>query len=138
MSDEELGRSDGKVWYIPHHGVYHPVTQKLRVVFDCGASYKGTSLKEQLLQGPDLTSSLVGVIIRFRQEPVAVMADVEAMFHQVRVPEADSDLLRFLWWPGGDWPQDLVEHKMVVPRLVAPVLPCESALRTIGKSLGLL
>lgn len=63
MSDEELGCSDGKVWYIPHHGVYHPVTQKLRVVFDCGASYKGTSLNEQLLQGPDLTSSLVGVII---------------------------------------------------------------------------
>lgn len=24
------------VWYIPHHGVYHPQkTDKLRVVFDC-------------------------------------------------------------------------------------------------------
>lgn len=40
-------------WYIPHHGVYHPQKKKLRVVFDCSAKYGGTSLNDQLLQGPD-------------------------------------------------------------------------------------
>lgn len=49
VPDEELGRNDGKVWYIPHHGVYHPKKHKLRVVFDCGASYQGVTLNEQLL-----------------------------------------------------------------------------------------
>lgn len=44
---------------------------------------------EQLLQGPDLTISLVGVVIWFRQEPAAIMVDMEAMFHQVKVPEDD-------------------------------------------------
>lgn len=58
VPEDEHKRSDGKVWYIPYHGVYHPVNQK----FYC-ALYQGTSLNEQLLQGHDLTSSLVGIII---------------------------------------------------------------------------
>lgn len=73
------------------------------MVFDCSAKYQGTSLNDQLLQGPDLTNSLIGVLTRFRQGPIiAFMADVEAMFHQVRVPAKDCDALRFLWWPNGD------------------------------------
>ncbi|KAL7874304.1 hypothetical protein SRHO_G00052740 [Serrasalmus rhombeus] len=114
VPDKELNRSDGKVWFIPHHAVYHPKKHKLRVVFDCGASYQGTTLNEQLLQGPDMTSSLVGVLTRFRQEPFAVMADVESMFHQVKVPPEDADLLRFLWWPDGDISKELQEYRMEV------------------------
>lgn len=114
VPDEELKRSDGKVWFIPHHGVYHPKKHKMRVVFDCGASYQGTTLNEQLLQGPDMTSSLVGVLTRFRQERVAIMADVESMFHQVKVPPEDADLLRFLWWPDGDTSKEMQEYRMEV------------------------
>ena len=45
-------------WYIPHHGVYHPEKpEKIRVIFDCSARFCGTSLNDQLLQGPDLTNS---------------------------------------------------------------------------------
>ena len=36
--------------------IRHPAKQKLRVVFDCGASFQGTLLNQQLLQGLDLTS----------------------------------------------------------------------------------
>ena len=49
-----------------------------------------------------------------RQEPVAFMADIEAMFYQVRVPEAQRDLFRFMWWPNGDITQDLQEYQMNV------------------------
>lgn len=56
----------------------------------------------------------MGVIVRFRQETVAVMANVEAMFHQFRVNDEHTDLLRFLWWPDGNYKQELVEHKMLV------------------------
>lgn len=114
LNSTECEPTEGRTWYLPHHGVRHPVKQKLRVVFDCGASFQGTSLNQQLLQGPDLTSSLVGVLMRFRQETVAVMADVEAMFHQVRVSDEDTDLFRFLWWPDGNHEHELVEHKMLV------------------------
>ncbi len=61
-----------------------------------------------------MTNSLIGVLTRFRQESVAMMTDVEAMYYQVRVTEKDTDMLRFLWWPNGDVSQDLVEYKMVV------------------------
>ena len=94
--------------------MYHPKKHKLRVVFDCGATYQGLSLNSQLLQGPDLTNNLTGVLTRFRQGAVAFIADVEAMFHQVRVPDEDSDLLRFLWWPDGELCKDLEDYKMVV------------------------
>lgn len=51
-----------EVWYIPHHGIDHPrKPDKIRVVFDCAAKFKGTSLNEALLQGPDLTNSLTDV-----------------------------------------------------------------------------
>lgn len=59
--------------------------QKIRVVFDCSATYKGQSLNKQLLQGPDLTNRLVGVLLRFRVERVAFMCDIAKMFHQVIV-----------------------------------------------------
>ena len=79
-------------WYLPHHPVFNPQKPgKIRVVFDCSAKYRNTSLNDQLLQGPDLPNSLVGVLTRFRQEKVAIMADIEAMFHQVRVSPGDCD-----------------------------------------------
>ncbi|XP_031425669.1 uncharacterized protein LOC116220856 [Clupea harengus] len=114
VPQEELAQSTGKVWYLPHHGVYHPKKKKLRVVFDCAASYQGVSLNTELLQGPDLTNSLIGVIMRFRKEPVAIMSDIKSMFHQVRVARSDVNYLRFLWWPKGETSQAPKEHRMLV------------------------
>ncbi|KAL2083621.1 hypothetical protein ACEWY4_021394 [Coilia grayii] len=105
---------DGNVWYIPHHGVYHPKKRTIRVVFDCGASFQGTSLNSELLQGPHLTNTLIGVLTRFRQEPIAMMADIQAMFHQVKVTESHTDFLRFLWWPQGHVDEAPVEYRMTV------------------------
>ena len=115
VPQESLKTAQDKAWYIPPHGVYHPKKpQKIRVVFDCSAKFRGTSLNDQLLQGPDLTNSLFGVLTRFRQEPVAFMGDIEAMFYQVRVPVYQRDFLRFLWWPGGDLNAENEEYRMVV------------------------
>ena len=57
------------VWYLPHHPVINVNKPgKVRVVFDCAATYNGISLNSQLLQGQNLMNNLVGVLIRFRQE----------------------------------------------------------------------
>ena len=105
---------EGKTWYIPHHGVRHPHKKKLRIVYYCAATYRGTSLNTELIQGPDLTNSLQGVLLRFRQEPVAFMSDIQSMFHQVRVKTEDRDMLRFLWWPEGNLQSPLQDYRMKV------------------------
>ena len=61
-----------------------------------------------------MTNQLVGVLTRFREEPVAFIVDVEAMFHQVRVPEDQRSLLRFLWWENGDIRNPIEDHEMCV------------------------
>ncbi|XP_071944668.1 uncharacterized protein [Antedon mediterranea] len=112
---KDLARADGKVWYIPHHGVYHPKKpDKVRVVFDCTCKYHGVSLNDLLLQGPNLTNNLIGVLLRFRQENVAVMGDIVSMFYQVHVPKDECDFLRFYWWPQGNLSIDPVIYRMTV------------------------
>ena len=65
-------------------------------MFDCAAKYQGHSLNDKCKQGPDL-NKLVHVLLRFRQHKWAIMADVEAMYYQVKVVQEDRDALRFLW-----------------------------------------
>lgn len=107
---------DGKYWYIPHHGVYHPQKpEKIRIVFDCSAKHRGSSLNDHLLQGPDLINSLIGVLNRFRQEQIAIVCDIEQMFLQFKVKPEHRDYLRFLWFEDcGDLSAEPVEYRMNV------------------------
>ena len=115
VGPEERQSESGKCWYIPHFGVYHPKKpDKIRVVFDASAQFKGMSLNNELMQGPDLTNHLIGVLSRFRMENTAIMADIESMFYQVKVPKEHYNYLRFLWWPGGDVNGKLKEFQMCV------------------------
>ena len=110
---EELDVRNRPLWYLPHHPVTHPRKPgKVRVVFDSAARFEVVSLNDELMQGPDLANSLVGVLIRFRQEQVAIVADIEGMFHQVRVDPKDCDALRFLWWTNGDLKEEPEEYRM--------------------------
>ena len=79
--------------------MYHQAKPgKIRIVFDATAKFKGTSLNENLIHGPNLANEIIEVLFRFRKEQVAIAADVQEMFHQVKVPEEDRDSLRFLWF----------------------------------------
>ena len=76
-----------------------------------------------MLQGPDFNNSLVGVVVRFRQDQVALAADIEAMFHQVCILEKDCDAVRFLWWSNGDTTKQLRYYCMQVHLLGATSSP---------------
>ena len=75
----------GERWYLPMFGIHHPrKPESIRVVFDPSARYSGLSLNDTLMKGPDLSNSLHGILMRFRRERVAVIGDVEQMFHNLR------------------------------------------------------
>jgi hypothetical protein len=86
-------------WYLPHHPAFHPQKpEDVRVVKDGTAKFAGTSLNDQLMQGPDINNNLVGVLLRFRHGHFVVTGDVEGMFHQVPVPPHQVKYYRFLWF----------------------------------------
>ena len=85
-------------WYLPHHPVVNPNTpRKVRRVLNGAAKFHGASPNKSLLTGPDLLLNLIYVLLRFRQHPFAVSADIEGMFLQVGVLPCDQPSLRFLW-----------------------------------------
>jgi hypothetical protein len=114
VPENELKLNNGKIWYLVHHGVRHPRKGKIRVVFDCALKYKGTSLNDELLQGPDLTNNLFGILLRFRQHGVGITADIEKMFYQVKVAPSDVNFMRFLWFPNCDFSKPPVEYRLNV------------------------
>ena len=104
----------GKTWYLPHFGTRHPTKNKLRVVFDCSISVRNQCLNQELMQGPDLTNMLLGVLLRFRLHKIPYMADIESMFYQVLVLPEQNSSLKFLWWPEGDLHREPEEYQMCV------------------------
>ncbi|KAI4896990.1 hypothetical protein NFI96_001373, partial [Prochilodus magdalenae] len=102
-------------WYLPLFGVYHPQKPgQVRVVFDSSAQHQGVSLNDVLLTGPNMNNSLLGVLMRFRREPVAVTTDIQQMFHCFVVREDHRNFLRFLWHRNNDLDDDVIEYRMRV------------------------
>ena len=135
---EKVLTKNGQVWYIPHHGVYHPKEPgKIRFVFDCSVEFAGESLKRHLFLS-DLTNNLIGVLCRFRQEPVAVMCDIEGMCHQVHVNPEHRNFLRFFWWDSGSIDSDPEECRMTVHLFGATSSPgCANfALKKVASDFG--
>lgn len=99
LTQEELKSYNGPVYYISHHAVVRPEKKStpVRIVFNSSATYKGHTLNDYWYKGPDLLNSLFGVILRFRENPVAVCADISKMYHRVTIPIHDQQVHRFLW-----------------------------------------
>ena len=106
--------------------VINPNKSKVRVVYDAAARFEGTALNKEMLQGSLLNNSLVGVLMRFRKDEVAVASDIESMFHRVAYREDDTDAVRFMWWDGSsDEPPS--DYKMTVHFFGKADSPCIAA-----------
>ena len=58
---------------------------------------RGTSLNDCLHVGPPLTPLLYDILLRFREDRIGIVADIEKAFLNIEVDEKDRDCLRFLW-----------------------------------------
>ena len=87
--------------YIPHHAVVNPAkaTTKVRVVYDASAKSKpeNKSLNECLYRGPILLQNLTGILLRFRLNKIALVADIEKAFLQIGLQDEAKDVTRFFW-----------------------------------------
>ena len=97
LSDKEANTISPRTNYVPHHSVTKiNKLNKLRIAFDAAAKFSNTSLNQHLLKGPNILNSLIGILLRFREDQYAIIGDIEAMHHQVKVLKDDTDSLRFL------------------------------------------
>lgn len=93
------------VFYLPHQVVYREesVTTKMRIVFDASSHEVGQlSLNDCLWPGVNLNPSIFHLLINFRLNGVAILADVEKAFLQISLAEKDRDAVRFLFVKGND------------------------------------
>ncbi|XP_063970046.1 uncharacterized protein LOC129255891 [Lytechinus pictus] len=99
LTQEEMKNYQGPVHYISHHAVVRPEKKStpLRIVFNSSSSFQGHCLNDYWMKGSDLLKDLFGVLLRFRERPVAILGDISKMYHRVLIPEADQHVHRYLW-----------------------------------------
>ena len=99
LTAEEINSYDGPVHYIAHHEVLRPESKStpVRIVFNSSANYNGHALNEYWAKGPDLLNNLLAVLLRFRENEIALMGDIKKMYHSVKIGLLDQHTHRFLW-----------------------------------------
>ncbi|XP_064635217.1 uncharacterized protein LOC135492598 [Lineus longissimus] len=126
LTQEEVRNHDGPVHYISHHAVLRPEKKSTpcRLVFNSVASFQGHVLNKYLRKGPDLLNNLPGVLLKFRENPVALIGDISKMYHQVLVdPVRDAHTHRFLWRNFENRPPDIyVKQVLTFGDISSPAL----------------
>ena len=100
-SEQEIREFENSDEYIvPHHPVVRPdkVTTKIRPVFNASLPDRnGNSLNSSLHPGPVLLPDLGQVLIRFRTNRIAIMADIQKMFCQTKIHPDHYRFQQYLW-----------------------------------------
>ena len=99
LSKDEIIDYKGPVHFISHHEVLKPDSKStpVRIVFNSSANYMGHVLNDYWAKGPDLLNNLLGVLIRFQENEIALMGDISKMYHTVKTTSIDQHTHRFLW-----------------------------------------
>lgn len=112
---------DKTVINLPHQPVlrHDSVTTKLRVVFDASDhENEQLSLKECLYSGPNLNPNLLDLLVQFRLNKDAFIADVGRAFLQISLTDKNRDIVRFLWTDEVSDPDNLNVHIQRLTRVL--------------------
>ncbi|KAK7889795.1 hypothetical protein WMY93_025355 [Mugilogobius chulae] len=96
---EALKSWTGPVWYISHLIAPNPhsVSTPVRLVWNSSQKYKGLSLNDMLIKGPDVLNPIRAVLLRFRAGVYAALGDIRKMYNSVWLEDQEVHLHRFLW-----------------------------------------
>ncbi|GFX98315.1 uncharacterized protein TNCV_4909581 [Trichonephila clavipes] len=88
------------IFYLPHRAVIRTdkTTSKLRIVFDAASHAKSQlSLNDCLHTGLNFIPNLFFLLIKFRVNPIAFVADIKMAFLMIEIDESERDFTRFFW-----------------------------------------
>ena len=84
------------LWFVPHHPVIKPnKPEKVRRVCNAASKYKCLALDAKLTSGPDFLQNPMGFIFRLCEYKIAMKADIEATFLQIKVPQLIAKFRNF-------------------------------------------
>ena len=108
IDEEELNAYNGPSHYVTHHEVFKEgsTSTPVRLVINSSLQYKGRSLNDILMKGPNTLNDLFGVQMRFRCYPIPLVCDIAKMYHSIKTTEMERHLRRVLW-------RDLDQNKPV-------------------------
>lgn len=100
LSKEELKSWCGPKYYISHLAVQNPksTSTPVRIVFNSSQTFRGTSLNACLAKGPEsYLNDLLGILLRWREEKIALVADIKKMYNSIFINNVEQHTHRFLW-----------------------------------------
>lgn len=99
LSKEVLQGWTGPVWYISHLITpnQHSVSTPVRLVWNSSQKYRGLSLNDILIKGPDILNPIKAVLLRYRAGVFAALGDIRKMYNSAWLEEREVHLHRFLW-----------------------------------------
>jgi len=79
LTEKEAREYSGPFHYISHHEVLRPESKStpVRIVFNSSAVFQGHKLNKYWMKGLDLLNDLFGVVLRFRENQVAFIGDIQ-------------------------------------------------------------
>ncbi|XP_062541914.1 uncharacterized protein LOC134209909 [Armigeres subalbatus] len=84
LTQAELNKQQSQQWFVPVFPVVNPNKPgKVRLVWDPAAPAHGVCLNSFLIKGPDLLTSLLAVLVQFREFRIAICGDIREMCLQI-------------------------------------------------------
>nr|XP_017209463.2 uncharacterized protein LOC108181536 [Danio rerio] len=99
LPESSIANWTGPVWYVSHLIAPNPhsVTTPVRLVWNSSQRFRGVSMNDLLIKGPDVLNQIRAVLLRFRSGVYAALGDIKKMYNSVWLEDQEVHLHRFLW-----------------------------------------
>ena len=99
ITDAEMREYQGPTFYVSHHEIFKPgsTSTPIRIVVNSSLKYKGVSLNDILMKGPNFLQNLYGIQLRLREHRYILVCDMSKMYHSVHTTVIMKHIRRILW-----------------------------------------